>query len=140
MSIYRYRTGRADHEDGSTVAVDAVRVARVVDTTAAGDSFAESEQWLQHRKAKPIDRVLPLCERWLGRLPSDVYPRELAARYPRIVNLIASQWDDAAACNAYFDGLLVDGRGARQGFPLGVQRELVKLREHWYMQKVLSQG
>ena len=137
MSIYRYRTGRADHED-----VHEPLVARATPNAqmSAGDSFAESEQWLQHRKAKPIDRVLPLCERWLGRLPSDVYPRELAARYPRIVNLIASQWDDAAACNAYFDGLLVDGRGARQGFPLGVQRELVKLREHWYMQKVLSQG
>jgi hypothetical protein len=137
VSIYRYRTGRADHED---VHEPLVAPATPNAQTSAGDSFAESEHWLQHRKAKPIDRLLPLCERWLGRLPSDVYPRELAARYPRIVNLIASQWDDAAACTAYFDGLLVDRRGVRQGFPASVRRELVKLREHWYIQKVLSQA
>lgn len=137
MSIYRYRTGRANHED-----VHEPLVAPITPNAQASarDSFAESGHWLEHRKAKPIDRVLPLCARWLDRLPSDVYPRELAARYPRIVNLIALQWDDADACTAYFDGLLADRRGARQGFSPGVQRELIKLREHWYTQKVLSQA
>jgi hypothetical protein len=42
------------------------------------------------------------------------------------------QWNDRIACPAYFDELLVDRRGGRQGFPPAVRRDLLKLRDYWY--------
>ena len=102
----------------------------------SADSFPGSRDWLQHRKAKPIDRLLPCSDRLLDRLPLDVCPRELATQYPRIINLIALQWNDPHSCSAYFDELLVDTRGTRQGFPAVVQRELANLRDYWYRREL----
>ena len=135
MSIYEGRKGLMDYDD-----VHETPVARNAPVPGPSrDSSAESRDWLQHRKAKPIDRVLPFSDRWFGRLPLDAYPRELASQYPRIVNLIALQWDDSEACSAYFDELLVDRRGARQGFPARVQLELMRLREHWHTRELMPQ-
>ena len=128
MSIYEGRTSLMDYHD-----VHQAPVARNASVPVPSSvSFARSRDWLWERKAKPVDCLLPLSDRWFGRLPLDVRPRELATQYPRIVNLVALQWNDSDACFAYFDELLVDRRGARQGFPAGVQRELLRLREHWY--------
>jgi hypothetical protein len=65
-------------------------------------------------------------------LPPDVFPGALATHFPRIVNLIAMQWNDHRGCPAYFNELLVDRRGGRQGFPAAVKRDLLKLLDHWY--------
>jgi hypothetical protein len=126
MSIYEHRTGLPDYED-----VHEPPVARNAQVSPR-DTSAESPHWLQHRKVRPMDRLLPFSGRWLDRLPRDVYPSALATQYPRIVNLIALQWDDSEACSAYFGELFVDRRGARQGFPAAVRRDLTKLRDHWY--------
>jgi hypothetical protein len=127
MSIYEGRSGLMGYDD-----VHEVPVANNVSVPApSADSSAGSRAWLRYRKTKPIDRLLPISDRWLDRLPLDMYPSALATQYPRIVNLIALQWSDSHACCAYFDELLVDRRGARQGFPLGVRRDLLRLRDHW---------
>ena len=128
MSIYEGRRGLMDYEDVHEVPVASNASVPV----PSSDSSAGSRDWLRHRKAKPIDGLLPISGRWLDRLPRYVYPSELATQYPRIINLIALQWNRSDACFAYFDELLFDRRGARQGFPAGVQRELLRLREHWY--------
>jgi hypothetical protein len=128
MSIYEGPSGLMAYDD-----VDEVPVARPWVTAAPSiDSSAGSRAWLRYRKARPIDRLLPISSRWLDRLPLDMHPSALATQYPRIVNLIALQWSESDACCAYFDELLVDRRGARQGFPPVVQRELLRLRDHWY--------
>jgi hypothetical protein len=96
------------------------------------DLSAGSHDWSQHRKAQPVESLLPSSEDWIDLLPPEVFPGALATHYPRIVNIIAMLWDDRAGCSAYFDELFVDRRGGRQGFPKAVKRDLSKLRHHWY--------
>jgi hypothetical protein len=56
----------------------------------------------------------------LSSLDEAVRPQELAARYPRIVNQIARQWRTPTVMDRYFQELLMDTRGSRQGFPLKI--------------------
>ena len=67
----------------------------------------------------------------LASLDEGVRPKELAARYPRIVNKIARDWRVPAQLDRYFQELLMDTRGNRQGFPLKIVMELSTLREHY---------
>ncbi len=128
MSIYEGRSGLMGYEDVHEVPVASNTPVPLPSSHSSAGSWA----WLRYRKAKPIDRLLPISDRWLERLPRDTYPGALATHYPRIVNLIALHWDESEACPAYFNEFLVDRRGARQGFPPGVQRELLRLRDHWF--------
>lgn len=54
--------------------------------------------------------------------------RELAARFPRVLNQIASLWNQPAVLERHFEELLLDSRGQRQGFPAEVLNELSRLR------------
>ena len=67
----------------------------------------------------------------MSSLDEAVQPKELAARYPRIVNQIARHWRTPAQMDKYFQDLLMDTRGNRQGFPLKIVMELSTLREHY---------
>jgi hypothetical protein len=56
-------------------------------------------------------------------LPEQVRPNALATRVARIANFICAVWDDPPACRQYLEELLVDRRGGRKGFAIGVLRE-----------------
>jgi hypothetical protein len=60
-----------------------------------------------------------------------VRPVELARQYPLIANGIAELWPHAARCEEYLASLVVDLRGNRKGFPLGVVYELTRLQRHF---------
>lgn len=77
------------------------------------------------------ERVRDETLRWLMALPEHVRPVELTRRYPRIANKIAGLWRQVARCEQYLDGLVVDRRGGRKGFPLAVANELAVLRRHY---------
>lgn len=94
---------------------------------------------VQLRKAQPVEHLLPASVNWFESLPHDVRPVALAEKYPRIVNLIAQQWNDYDACCSYFGALFTDRRGTRRGFPSDVHRELRVLFEH-YQRRRLSAG
>jgi hypothetical protein len=66
----------------------------------------------------------------LSSLDRSVRPYQLAVRFPRIVNNLARLWQQPGELDRYLDGLLVDTRGNRQGFPLRILTELVALKEH----------
>jgi hypothetical protein len=102
------------------------------DTVAPQPVVDPASAFAHLRKSSPTNRLLPVGAQWLARLPGDVAPQALARQYPRIVNLLALQWSDRGACAAYFDDLLTDRRGGRQGFPPDVQRDLARLRDYWY--------
>jgi hypothetical protein len=68
---------------------------------------------------------------WMQQLPQRVVPRRLASRYARIANRLARLWDTPAACRAYLDSLLLDGRGGRRGFAPEVVNELHVLSDHY---------
>jgi hypothetical protein len=58
-------------------------------------------------------------------------PAHLACAFPRVMNQIARLWHRPAQLDEYFDDLLIDGRGTRQGFPFVVASELNALK-HYY--------
>jgi tankyrase len=65
-----------------------------------------------------------------------VAPCALASQFPRIVNLIAAQWNDHQNTPELFADLLGDRRGGRAGFPPAVRRDLLNLQEFWYSGKL----
>jgi len=68
---------------------------------------------------------------WLAELPANVRPRELAMRFPHVVNNLAAVWHEREKCCEYFDSLMRDRRGGRRGFPPRVAFELTVLkRQH----------
>lgn len=75
--------------------------------------------------AVPSDQAL----RWLAKLPAEVRPMALARQIPRIVDELARLWPRPGVL-AYFDDLLLDRRGGRQGFPPDIYRELVRLQSY----------
>jgi hypothetical protein len=81
------------------------------------------------RRAQPLNRPLPATLEWVASLPTEVRPLVLLHRFPRIANRLAQSWSDNAALSEYFNELLIDRRGGRQGFPPDVRHELSSLRE-----------
>ena len=67
----------------------------------------------------------------LSALNDSVRPTQLATRFPRIVNKMATIWRRPTQMDQYFEELLIDKRGNRQGFPLGILMELTTLKEYY---------
>lgn len=57
-----------------------------------------------------------------------LYPHELEKQFPRILNKIIELWD-TPQMEAYFNDLMVDKRGNRQGFPAAVATEIFYLSQ-----------
>jgi len=126
MTFYEGRRGGRAYEDVHETPV--VKPA----PTGAPSTEQEEKDWSAHRRARPADVLLPLTLVRLRALPDKVTPRQLAAQFPRVANLVAMHWDDDVACPAYFEALLTDHRGGRRGFPEMVRDELAALRDHWF--------
>jgi hypothetical protein len=84
----------------------------------------------QQRRPSPVAALLPTTQEWLDALPRRVQPYLLCKLYPRIANIIAAKWLDTEALRAYFDGLLVDRRRGRRGFPLEVLNDLCAVLDY----------
>lgn len=69
--------------------------------------------------------------KWMATLPSASRPYQLAKQFPRIANRLAESWDRPQQCEKYLDGLIMDGRGDRQGFPPDVAAEIATLKAHF---------
>jgi hypothetical protein len=111
--------------DFEPVSVDSARAA--LDELPEGVSvLLDQTYWNKVRRAPlATDRALTgRSMEWLGTLPDDLRPRVTSERYPRIVNSIASAWNDPHARGKLFDHLLNDRRAGRRGFPVDVEREL----------------
>jgi hypothetical protein len=94
-------------------------------------SSLPEQDWTARRKASPAETLLPATVRWIRALPGDVQPRALSATFPRIANMLANLWSNAAAWSEYMNELFVDRRGSRRGFPLDVLTDLHKLRAYY---------
>src|SRR5438105_9884723 len=130
MSIYGRRKGLMDFEERHPASVERSPAKPAHGTRA--EEADPNQNWSEVRRAYPADYLLPISETWLKALPHEVVPVALIACFPRIVNLIAMQWDDNMSCPAYFEELFADRRGSRQGFPQDVRRDLSRLRNYWY--------
>ncbi len=68
---------------------------------------------------------------WMSSLPQHLRPTEMATRFPHIANKLASNWRSPEVCRDYFDEVLLDRRGDRQGLPERVAIELAALKNHF---------
>jgi len=128
MSFYEGRRASAGYDDIH----EPLATPSAAPSSRAPASALSPDVASRLRKGSPIEALLPIGRRWLEELPPEMRPARLVEQFPRIVNLIAMQWADAAACPAYFEELLVDRRGGRQGFPADVRNEIVRLRDRWF--------
>jgi hypothetical protein len=71
----------------------------------------------------------------LASIAAEARPAQLASKFPRIVNRMAGLWKSPRQMDRYFEDLLTDTRGNRQGFPLGILMELTTLKDY-YLTKV----
>ena len=62
----------------------------------------------------------------MGELATDNFPEAIAQRFPHILAQLADLWG-SAALDAYLDGLMLDDRGGRHGFPPDVAMEIFRL-------------
>ena len=126
MSTYRRLKAVADQDVTSPISLATVAMMFPPSPRKAASGYAHL------RKSNPVNEVLPLSRRWLASLPPDVRPTSLIKQYPPIVNFIAFAWNDAAATEMLLTDLLHDHRGAQDGFPAAVFRELRVLHDHYY--------
>jgi hypothetical protein len=101
------------------------------DTSAPRVQSQNDDDWTKRRAREPANGLLRPTVNWASSLPPDALPNALLAKFPRIANLLAVLWQDPNSLRRYFDDLLVDKRGHRQGFPLDVLRELFALRTYY---------
>ena len=87
-----------------------------------------SIDFTRQRRAQPVAFLLPSTQKWLEGLPRRVQPHVLCDYYPRVANSLAAVWEDTEGLRAYFDGLFIDRRGGRRGFPSDVLNDLRVLR------------
>ena len=96
-------------------------------------SLQQASQWTARRAPdQPEDGVLNAAAHdWFASLPTTVQPVLLAERYARICNRMAERWQHPDLMIPYFDDLLMDGRGGRQGFPMMIAIEIASLKEYF---------
>jgi len=81
--------------------------------------------------ARTQDNVLTTRAQALtSALPQPIRLKELL-NYPHVVNRLAELWGFPIQMRAYLEELLLDSRGTRHGFPLGVIAELTALRSYY---------
>jgi hypothetical protein len=126
MSIYQ----KFDQGPPSESFVYPAKRRKVVRAPAAPDPNASLAEEAQRRKRKgtPTNELLKPTFKWAAALPRKVQPLALMRRFPRIANQLAAVWSETPSIRSYLDGLLVDDRGHRQGFPQDVLSELLSLR------------
>jgi hypothetical protein len=94
----------------------------------------EPGQELNARRSPELPADLRLAEQtasWLAALPESVRPNKLATSYPRIANRLSQCWRRPLEADRYFEDLLTDKRGGRQGFSFEVAQELAALSDYY---------
>jgi hypothetical protein len=94
---------------------------------AAQQDFSKT----RHAPSKDDVELNAAGQALLASIEETVRPKQLAAAFPRIVNRMASLWRSPRQMDLYFEDLLTDTRGTRQGFPLGILMELTTLKDHY---------
>ena len=85
----------------------------------------------RHQPEKDDVELSAAGQALLAYIEEPARPQELAAAYPRIVNHMAKLWKMPREMDRYFEELLTDTRGHRQGFPLKILMELSTLKDHY---------
>lgn len=91
---------------------------------------AQSDQY-QRMEPQNASTLTRETFQWLTKLPLEARPLALAQQFPRVTNRIAELWKWPMQCERYLEGLIIDERGNRKGFPPDVTIELTTLKIHF---------
>jgi hypothetical protein len=103
-------------------------------TTADDPKSAKREEQFKHLRRAPEKDDCELNAQGQALLASidlGYRPEALAQLFPRIVNRMAELWKQPAQIERYFEELLIDHRGNRNGFPLKVLIDLSTLKGYY---------
>jgi hypothetical protein len=81
-------------------------------------------------RAAPREQLTDSAARLLKALPFDAGMPCTARDFPHVLNRIAEVWSDVRAFSKLMNGLLIDDRPDREGFPAAVILELDALQQH----------
>ena len=104
---------------------------KIAEQSTAGQTIPEQNISVQPVTRPELARSAELTDaalRLLEALPRKYSVSHLAARFPRVLNRIAAVWSQPALVESCIDGLMLDSRGSRAGFPPAVLNELLALR------------
>lgn len=86
---------------------------------------------LERKASKTPEELPPATIQWIIHLPALCRPLHLTRSFPKIANRMALVWSDAELAQGYFNELLMDTRGGRQGFPREVFDDIMRLQQHF---------
>lgn len=69
-------------------------------------------------------------------LMGEAYPHALEDKYKRILIKIDQAWEDDDAIEQVLSELIIDRRGGRQGFPIDVLNDIIRLKEFLNSEKI----
>lgn len=94
--------------------------------------FARTLDWAPVRRERRLEdwMLMAATADWLKALPVGARPVSLHRRFPRIANELHRLWNQKQELSQYFEGLLEDARGTRQGFPPLIREELLALQAY----------
>ena len=89
---------------------------------------SDQEAFIARRQSgQEAKSLTPEAEAFYRSMPPSDYPAKLIAAFPRIANQISVYHGNKVVLGRYFETLLVDERGGRQGFPFGVLVDIQNL-------------
>ncbi len=75
--------------------------------------------------------LTPAGRQLIARLVDHVTVDEVTKQVPHIINKLALVWGQPASVHQFLETLLLDDRVGRQGFPVVVFKQLLKLRSYY---------
>lgn len=113
------------------VSIESLKASQQDERKQQADQAAQAASALRGAAAPADTSLSEQAADWLKSLPETVRPAKLATTYPRIANRLCQCWRRPVEADRYFEDLLTDKRGGRQGFPLGVALELASLNDYY---------
>lgn len=104
------------------------------------DLLDESQVVPEVRAPKPPDpeskapppKISGAAERWYANLPDKIKPTALRCKFPHILEQIQRAWESPRQVDQLFNGMMVDDRGGRQGFPFAAILEMHALKDYYF--------
>ena len=91
----------------------------------------QAQPWERRAAESREDALYPATKALLTQLPPDAKLDTLAAKFPRIANLIAHDWSRPETLKPYLRDLMTTDRPGREGFPPEILRELFAFVTHY---------
>ena len=89
--------------------------------------LVDHRQVVEPTRPSALDVLNRRRAEFLARLAArGVHLPHTVERFPHVVDRLADAWDDPLLTIAVFNGLMIDYRGGRRGFPPEVVREISK--------------